>query len=114
MKWAFFDSTGLAKPRKHKRAAAAHRERTGWRRAAAKTIDAGSPRGIQRRRKHRGRLVTEVTSLRIISHEPRRMVAAPLKVVSGRTKTAAVRRVDCCRRGRGKESGGGGAVGEVS
>ena len=42
------------------------------------------------------------------------MVAAPLKVVSGRTKTAAVTRVDCCRRGRGKESGGEGTVGEVS
>lgn len=48
MKWAFFDSTGLAKPRKHKRAAATYRERTGWRRVVAKTIDAGSPRGIQR------------------------------------------------------------------
>ncbi|OYP70550.1 hypothetical protein CIK87_02845 [Prevotella sp. P5-64] len=70
MKWAFFDSIELVKPRKHKRAVAAHRERTGWRRAAAKTIDAGSPRGIQRRRKRSGRLVTEGTSPRIISHEP--------------------------------------------
>ena len=64
-------------------------------------------------RKARAR-VSNVTCSRIISHEPRRMVAAPPKVVSGRTKTAAVTRVDCCRRGRGKESGGGGAVGEVS
>ena len=43
MKWAFFDSIELVKPRKHKRPAAAHREPMGWRRAVAKTIDAGSP-----------------------------------------------------------------------
>ena len=48
MKWAFFDSIELVKPRKHKRAVATYRERTGWRRVVAKTIDAGSPRGIQR------------------------------------------------------------------
>lgn len=129
MKWAFFDSTGLAKPRKHKRAAVAHRERTGWRRATAKAIDAGSPRGIQRRRKRRGRLVTEGTSTRIgrYEHAYHKARAFVSNVTSharwsrrrrrwraAELKTAAVTRVDCCRRGRGKESGGGGTVGEVS